>query len=74
VRVQDRRAARARLLGMAGVLSAETSGNALHAFLDPARLSPDAAAQALGGAELRPIEPSLEDVFIALIRAEEARA
>jgi ABC-2 type transport system ATP-binding protein len=74
VRVGDRRAARARLLGMAGVLSAETSGDVLHAFLDPARVLPEAASQALGGAELRAIEPSLEDVFIALIRAEEARA
>jgi ABC-2 type transport system ATP-binding protein len=74
VRVGDRRAARAQLLGMAGVLSAETSGDVLHAFLDRARVTPEAASQALGGAELRAIEPSLEDVFIALIRAEEARA
>jgi len=39
--------------------------------LDPARTSPQRLGQ-IGPAEFRRIEPSLEDVFIALIRKEEA--
>jgi ABC-2 type transport system ATP-binding protein len=71
VDVQDRRAAREALRGMEGVVSVEPSGDKLHLFLDPSRTS--AARLAAGfGAEFRRIEPSLEDVFIALIRKEAA--
>jgi ABC-2 type transport system ATP-binding protein len=64
VLVADRRAAREMLLKSQGVLSAEPSGHALHVFVNG---SPAPLAAALQ-AEFRPIAPSLEDVFIALIR------
>ncbi|MGE5647647.1 MAG: ATP-binding cassette domain-containing protein [Acidobacteriota bacterium] len=73
VRVPDRRAAREALLASDGVTSVEPAGVALHLFLDPARTSPDRLRAMLGGAaEFRPIAPSLEDVFIALIHKEAA--
>jgi ABC-2 type transport system ATP-binding protein len=71
VQAADRRAARASLLGAEGVVSVEPFGSVLHLFLDPARTSP-AQLEGLGPAEFRRIEPSLEDVFIALIRKQEA--
>jgi hypothetical protein len=56
----------------------EPSGAALHLFLSPAKTSPEAlqgllSARNLGPAVFRPITPSLEDVFIALIHKEERR-
>jgi ABC-2 type transport system ATP-binding protein len=72
VRVGDRQAAREALSGAPGVISAEPAGDALHVFLAPALASPASVAARLPGATLRPIAPSLEDVFIALIRKEEA--
>jgi ABC-2 type transport system ATP-binding protein len=79
MRVGDRRAARELLLTTRGVLSAEPAGDTLHVFLSPAVISSAEAAAAierggLGEAALRRITPSLEDVFIALIRKEEAMA
>jgi ABC-2 type transport system ATP-binding protein len=79
LRAGDRRAARAVLRGTPGVVSAESAGDALHVFLAPALASPASVAAALEGSglgtvTLSPIAPSLEDVFIALIRKEEARA
>ena len=78
VRVRDRRAARELLAGSGGVVSAEPAGETLHVFLAPATTPEGLAAaldeRGLGPAGLRLIEPSLEDVFIALIRKEEARA
>jgi ABC-2 type transport system ATP-binding protein len=71
VRAGDRRAAREKLLGAEGVVSVEPCGDALHLFLDPKRTSPERLA-AVAPAEYRRIEPSLEDVFIALIRKGEA--
>jgi len=70
VRVRDRRAARDVLARTAGVVSAEPAGETLHVFLAPGQTLDGVGG--LGEAELRPIEPSLEDVFIALIRKEEA--
>jgi ABC-2 type transport system ATP-binding protein len=70
VRVRDRRAAREVLEHTAGVVSAETAGETLHVFLAPGRTLDNVAN--LGEATVRRIEPSLEDVFIALIRKEEA--
>jgi ABC-2 type transport system ATP-binding protein len=70
VRAADRRAARAALLETPGVISAEPSGDSLHVFASDA----GAIARAVAGAQVRRIEPSLEDVFIALIRKEAGRA
>jgi len=72
VRAADRRAARERLLREAGVTSAEPAGDALHVFLSPGLTSPEALSHALGGVKFRRITPSLEDVFIALVRRAEA--
>ena len=75
----DRRAARAFLKTIDGVASAEPFGADLHLFLSPSITSPEALAaaldaQGLGPAAFTPIEPSLEDVFILLIRKESAVA
>lgn len=72
VRARDRRAARELLAARDGVSSAEPAGDALHVFVDPARTTPEELSAALGGADFRRITPSLEDVFIALIRKAEA--
>jgi ABC-2 type transport system ATP-binding protein len=71
VRTSDRRAARELLLAAEGVVSVEPAGEALHLFLDPSVTSPE-RLERLGPVALRRIEPSLEDVFIALIRKEAA--
>jgi ABC-2 type transport system ATP-binding protein len=75
----DRTRAREVLRDTPGVASVETFGSRLHLFLDPEETSPDELAQrlrnkGLAGAEFSQIEPSLEDVFILLIRKEEAAA
>lgn len=72
------REARRRLAERPGVLSVEPSGSALHLFLEKGRdieeLVRDLEASGVAPAEARPIEPSLEDAFIALIRQEERTA
>jgi ABC-2 type transport system ATP-binding protein len=75
----DRRAARTFLRTIDGVASAEPFGANLHLFLSASVTSPEALiaaldAQGLGPATFTPIEPSLEDVFILLIRKESAVA
>jgi len=77
VTAPDRRAARKFLEQSPGILSVEASGPTLHLFLMPRETSAEKLAAALnakglGPAEFREITPSLEDVFIALIRKEEA--
>jgi ABC-2 type transport system ATP-binding protein len=77
VRCSDQRAARAFLLGTPGIVSAEPSGVSLHVFLSPGRMSPAKVQElleqrGLGPAKLERITPSLEDVFIALIRRQNA--
>jgi hypothetical protein len=77
VTAPDRRAARKFLEQSPGILRVEASGPTLHLFLKPRETSADKLAAALnakglGPAEFREITPSLEDVFIALIRKEEA--
>jgi ABC-2 type transport system ATP-binding protein len=67
VEVPDRRAARERLRQHAGVLSAEPSGSTLHVFADPRLVSEQDIRAVVGTGEVRAIEPSLEDVFIALV-------
>ncbi len=75
VRTGDLRQAKSYLDRIPAVLSAEPSGAVLHMFLDTScidttTLERDMEIQGLGRAEIRPILPSLEDVFIALIRQE----
>ncbi len=64
---------RAFLERCAGVVSIEPAGAALHLFLSPAQtsvadLQRQLEAEGLGAVEFERIAPSLEDVFIALIR------
>jgi ABC-2 type transport system ATP-binding protein len=68
------RAAIEALRGLPGVVSVEPAGAALHLFLAPGLTSVDSlrrsvAATGLQEPGFRQIEPSLEDVFIALVRA-----
>ena len=72
----DQRAAREFLQSQPGVLSVEPAGARLHLFVDAAKASADNLKEALaarqqGPVEFRRIVPSLEDVFIGLIRKEE---
>lgn len=67
----DRRQARARLTAAPGVLAAEAAGDALHVYLEETA-RPEEVAQR-SGISLEPLEPSLEDAFIVLIRREERR-
>jgi ABC-type multidrug transport system ATPase subunit len=65
------------LKGVAGVRDATRFGEAIHVLMDQG-LSDAAFLDALGlssapGVELRPIAPSLEDVFVTLSRSEAAR-
>ena len=65
-RAGDTRAARERLRGMPGVRSVTTHGSAVHVLMEEgARPAPDL--------ELAPVEPSLEDVFIATVSSDEGR-
>jgi ABC-2 type transport system ATP-binding protein len=76
IETSDQRAAREFLQSQPGVLSVEPAGAKLHLFLEP-ESSAEALRQALGTrglaiAEFRLIVPSLEDVFIGLVRKEGA--
>jgi hypothetical protein len=55
-----------------GVLTVQPAGADLHLFVDPNVTSPERLSQATPFG-FRPIVPSLEDVFIALSRKEEAQ-
>ena len=68
---RDLRAARERLQASEGVASVQLAGSTLHVFIDPSRTSPHTLAQKLEGGVFKPILPSLEDVFIALVKAEQ---
>jgi ABC-2 type transport system ATP-binding protein len=73
VRCPDPRLAKEFLQTREGVVSVEPFGATLHLFLAPSltsakSLEREMNANALGPAEFRPIDPSLEDVFILLIR------
>jgi len=73
VRSGDQRAAREILSRQPGVTSVEPAGATLHLFLAPQLNSAENLQAAAGqGARFTEIPPSLEDVFIALIRKEEA--
>jgi len=74
----DRARVRQLLRDAPGVASVEPFGHALHLFLDRERgsledLSTRIEQSRLGPAKFKPVEPSLEDVFILLIRKAEAR-
>ena len=76
VEAPDTRAAREVLLQSEGVLCAEPSGATLHLFLRPERTSAEELRRQLersgrGPAVFQRILPSLEDVFIALVRKAE---
>ena len=74
IAVKDLRAARERLTARADVLSAESSGPVLHVFANP-DVSPETLLQGLpADATIHPVEPSLEDVFIAMMRRDEKQA
>lgn len=70
---ENLREARQRLRKTAGVLGAEPAGAALHVYLKEGA-SVAAIEQAAAPLRLLPLEPALEDVFIALIQAEEIHA
>ncbi len=68
VEAADQDAARRLLKQQPGVVSVEMSGAALHALVSPSGASAESLQQALPQAKIRRIEPSLEDVFLALVR------
>jgi ABC-2 type transport system ATP-binding protein len=75
VRCRDHRQARSLLAGAPGVLSAEPSGAGLHVFWSPQHTSREGLIRILDEAGLGPvsvaaIEPSIEDLFIALVNKE----
>ncbi|WP_321476112.1 ABC transporter ATP-binding protein [uncultured Paludibaculum sp.] len=69
----DLRAARGRLNDTPGVLGAVPSGAALHVYLEDGAFAAE-VERAAGDVRLTPLDPALEDVFIALIRQEERHA
>lgn len=76
VRTSDTRRTMEILERIPGVTSVELAGAGLHLFLTPTQTSPDTLRKeiAAGGLALhlfKQIVPSLEDVFIALIRKQE---
>jgi ABC-2 type transport system ATP-binding protein len=73
VETSDQRASRPFLQTQPGVLSVDPYGAKLHLFLAPGGVSPEVLREALAGqgiavSEFREITPSLEDVFIGLVR------
>ena len=73
ITTRNPRGVREALSKRADVLSAESSGSVLHVFADPAT-RPESLIAGNEGATIQPITPSLEDVFIAMIRREERQA
>ena len=76
IKVPDLRACLKYLRKLPGIISAEPAGAALHLFLQPlhtsvATLREEIEKRGLGPASFKQIIPSLEDVFIALIRKAE---
>ncbi len=79
IRCPRHREAKAWLETHEGIASVEPFGADLHAFLKPGRATPQGLAaeldaRGLGPAEFQPAEPSLEDVFILMIRKASAEA
>jgi ABC-2 type transport system ATP-binding protein len=79
VRGSDNRAIRNILAGQRGVLSADPSGASIHVFGDPEIVSTDSIEKIVAESGLKltsvhAIVPSLEDMFIALVRKENRHA
>lgn len=79
VRCSNPRAARRLLANSPAVSSVEFSGTVLHLFLSPSDTSPQELEELLekagcAEAQLTPIRPSLEDVFIALVSRQAGEA
>ena len=78
VETSDQRAARAALQSQTGVLSVEPYGAKLHLFLSPGtsveKVKDAVSAQSIQVSEFLKITPSLEDVFIGLVRKAEAKS
>ena len=77
LRCPEPRAAREAAAAMPGVTGAETAGASVHLFArrgetDPGRIAAALDGRGLGPVEAREITPSLEDIFIALLRRAEA--
>ncbi len=72
VTAPDPRALRVVLENQPGVLSVEASGPTLHLFADPRAIDLSRIRGVAPAAEFREIVPSLEDVFIAEVRKQEA--
>ena len=75
VRTDDAPGAVEALLGTPGVIDAAMFGRALHVTVENLEQGRAAIADALAAVgrsvtEMRPVEPSLEDVFVSLVRAE----
>jgi ABC-2 type transport system ATP-binding protein len=68
----DMRAALSALEHQPGVLTAQPSGADLHVFLDRRITSPEKLRETCGY-DFKKVEPSLEDIFIALVRKSETR-
>ena len=66
----DHRATREALQHQPGVLTVQPMGTDLHLFLNPAVTSPEKLLS-VTPFEYQKIQPSLEDVFIALVRRQE---
>jgi ABC-2 type transport system ATP-binding protein len=72
IQAKDRRATIALLERQPGVLTVQPAGADLHLFVDQEITTPEKLVEITPFA-YRPIVPSLEDVFIALSRREDAR-
>jgi ABC-2 type transport system ATP-binding protein len=73
IEADNLRAAHEALKGAPGVTGVESAGSVLHMFVEPGKAGADllkqhAEARGSGRIEIRGIQPSLEDVFIALVR------
>ena len=71
VEAADPLAARELLRRREGVLTVEPFGSSLHVLLDPSRASPESLKHEAGAAVFKRVPPSLEDVFLALLRTTE---
>jgi ABC-2 type transport system ATP-binding protein len=72
IKAQDNRALRKALENQPGVLTVQPMGADLHLFVESNTTSPE-QLQKIAPFEFERIQPSLEDVFIALVRKQEAR-
>ena len=78
VETKDKRGARRKLQTMPGVLASEPAGADLHVYLNPegadsAQIQSELSGAGFAPVVFQPLDPSLEDVFIAAIAQEELR-